>query len=585
MKSPDIATIIRKKSSCYFISPHFDDAAFSAGGLMGELAAAGVPVTVINVFTSCGDGKNTLSAKKYLTSVGATTAEKLYEERSEEDAKALKNIGVNVVNLGFTEALWRNADKPGVISKIFRNIFPEFSKAYPVYRLHVIKTGLNDNEDKLAVQISHAIGRIIGTSSGIVFGPIGCGGHVDHNIVREACINLLRSHAVHLWADMPYVQKTKIPLAINHGHLNPWQHEFAGADKLLLCQAYSTQYGQVISDHTLPYFPEFYFALDRTYTPNSSDYFLVTKYEQLVKTTHAIPDSIGKYRLEKIKTVIGSDNNYLYGIYMEDGSRNRSFAKLAMGSNYSISSRGLANEILAYKTLPIDHDNAHQSKQHLLSVKTPRYIDSIETSEIQALLLSYIKGSHIGNIPTSQKIRMIESVLLHMKTINTKLGKKIHNAKQRNMLYYLFAFPIILSRAIWRYPEYFFLFLKSMLRFYSSIPFIRHNPYVFVHRDISYDNIINTQDALYLIDFQQAVMTYELAEYVSVLMGTITDAPLRNALVRSNIFRSVLSSSNTQNAFSALCIFYLLFDLKPRDTDDFREAISLLNQINTQNFI
>ena len=109
------------KSPCFFISPHLDDAVFSAGGLMIFLAKKN-PVTVVNVFTEAGDLPYTLSAKKYLSVCEVDDARKLFEQRRNEDQKVLEKVGVKVVNLGFVDALWRK--KEGVAR--FK-IIPEFA--------------------------------------------------------------------------------------------------------------------------------------------------------------------------------------------------------------------------------------------------------------------------------------------------------------------------------------------------------------------------------------------------------------------------------------------------------------------------
>src|SRR4030042_3118942 len=101
-----LKNIINNKTHCYFISPHFDDAIFSVGELMQYLSGK-VDTTVINIFTSCGAAKNSLSARAYLKQCQQDDAKKLFKVRIDEDQRALTSISAKVHNFGYTDALWR----------------------------------------------------------------------------------------------------------------------------------------------------------------------------------------------------------------------------------------------------------------------------------------------------------------------------------------------------------------------------------------------------------------------------------------------------------------------------------------------
>ena len=122
--------IVKNKRPVFFISPHFDDAALSAGSLLSYLSKK-TSVTVINVFTKCGP-INTLSARAYLRQLKCHSAEELYLQRAKEDKNFFSSIGAKSVNLNYVEALWRQFEKkPG-------KTLAELDHIYPTYRFHII---------------------------------------------------------------------------------------------------------------------------------------------------------------------------------------------------------------------------------------------------------------------------------------------------------------------------------------------------------------------------------------------------------------------------------------------------------------
>ncbi len=194
--------LIKNKSHCAFVSPHFDDAVFSAGGLINKLVEGGCKVTIINVFTQTPHKYNTLSAKAYLKQCGYEIAGELYKARTEEDRKVLTNMGCNIINLGFIEALWRQKQSSGFLYELGK-ILPEINSLYPTYRLHIIKGNIH-KKDKLLIEIiADRIGFLTNTYQfDTIFAPIGIGNHIDHIVVNEA-IKTLKTESI-FWEDFPY---------------------------------------------------------------------------------------------------------------------------------------------------------------------------------------------------------------------------------------------------------------------------------------------------------------------------------------------------------------------------------------------
>ncbi|KKQ75821.1 MAG: hypothetical protein US98_C0059G0005 [Parcubacteria group bacterium GW2011_GWC1_38_6] len=98
--------IIHDKVSCFFISPHLDDAIYSAGSLLSFLAEE-TDVKVVTLFTKATHGVYSEAAKRWLKLSGHVDAEEHYSLRSIEDENACVEVGAKSVHSGFVETMWR----------------------------------------------------------------------------------------------------------------------------------------------------------------------------------------------------------------------------------------------------------------------------------------------------------------------------------------------------------------------------------------------------------------------------------------------------------------------------------------------
>jgi len=156
-----------------FLSPHFDDAALSCGGLIKRLTTARKRVVVATIFTADlppGETPSRLARRNHL----AWNAGPLpFAARAVEDERAMKVLGAEHKHLGFLDAMYRrdgggtpfyqtstvgvpvvDADEREIVPSL-RNKFEELRPQYAGFDLHI-------------------------------FSPLSLGGHVDHVLVRKA---------------------------------------------------------------------------------------------------------------------------------------------------------------------------------------------------------------------------------------------------------------------------------------------------------------------------------------------------------------------------------------------------------------
>ncbi len=172
-----------------YLSPHFDDVALSAGGLVWEQAAAGGGV---QVWTICGGDPppDTLSGFAQLLhtrwGIDPQQPQAAVAQRREEDLRSCEKMGATCRHYSFPDCIYRRAPGSGAV-------------LYPTE--DALWAPIHPHEEPLIRQLSQVLARELPSGAGIVC-PLGLGKHVDHRLTRAAAERLGRP----LWyyADYPY---------------------------------------------------------------------------------------------------------------------------------------------------------------------------------------------------------------------------------------------------------------------------------------------------------------------------------------------------------------------------------------------
>jgi len=238
-------------SPVFFVSPHLDDAVFSCGALLAQLATT-CPVTVLTVFTAAAPPpRSGMAARKQLRALGGIDAETHFAERRAEDVAVLEEAGARWVHLGFRDALFRRVGEaptgtPGT-----------GRAAYPTFRFHAGRGRVAPSDTGLAAEVSTRIAETMGrTGAKTVFGPLGIGRHVDHLVTRDAVAQL--GLAPVYFSDFPYSQTSGAdPGFVAHEALTPWTWNSGRAENVRRITGYRTQVAGLFP-HGVPISPEVY---------------------------------------------------------------------------------------------------------------------------------------------------------------------------------------------------------------------------------------------------------------------------------------------------------------------------------------
>jgi LmbE family N-acetylglucosaminyl deacetylase len=183
-----------------YISPHFDDAVLSCGGLIWEQTHSGIPVEIWTV--TAGDpppGPVSDLITRVHTQWKTGTPQETVALRRIEDQNAARCVGATVHHLKIVDALYRRTNTGTLLYT--QDVFDP---------IHPRDVGIVDDT---ARQIAENL-----TQHDTIVCPLAVGSHVDHIITRQAVERL--GHPLWYYADIPYVLKNETELGPVTANMN-----------------------------------------------------------------------------------------------------------------------------------------------------------------------------------------------------------------------------------------------------------------------------------------------------------------------------------------------------------------------------
>jgi LmbE family N-acetylglucosaminyl deacetylase len=219
-----------------YLSPHFDDAILSCGGLIHAQRQAGEQVGVLTLCAGL-PGRNARSplARRYEADWRGSGGGMVI--RRAENASALSSWGVSSWDGSARDAIYRNGTgAPYYPTR--EDLFGEPHPQDPAALLPLWETEVK--------QIASEHGRAV-----LLYAPLGVGGHVDHELTRRLAQHMGEAGwAVRFYEDYPYVELTPdgIPEALARFGPHTWISQTFAIDvraKIEAVRSYRTQIGRV----------------------------------------------------------------------------------------------------------------------------------------------------------------------------------------------------------------------------------------------------------------------------------------------------------------------------------------------------
>jgi len=199
------------------VSPHLDDAVFSAGALLRRLARRGCRVVVATVFTGNVAQPEGFALACQIDKGLAADIDYMALRRAEDEA-ACRLLGLEVRHLPLLEAPHRG-----------------YHSAPDLF------AGVRD-DDGIGGAVSDSLSALVAElRPSAVLGPLGIGNHADHLVVREA-LERLDPARLFWWEDWPYAVRQSDRLDRRGMRSLPLSAEARRA-KAAACASYASQVG------------------------------------------------------------------------------------------------------------------------------------------------------------------------------------------------------------------------------------------------------------------------------------------------------------------------------------------------------
>ncbi|MEZ4767318.1 MAG: PIG-L family deacetylase [Caldilineales bacterium] len=173
------------------LSPHYDDAALSCGGMIAQLTAAGDQVVVATVFGGRADPA-TLSPFARSIHARPGASDDLIAQRAAEEKHALAILGAQSRPGSYLDCIYRQVEPGG------RWLYDREEALF----------GPVDAADAALVEELAAVFAVLAPHPNqcTIYAPLAIGCHVDHQVVQQAALKLLEAgYSLLFYEDYPYV--------------------------------------------------------------------------------------------------------------------------------------------------------------------------------------------------------------------------------------------------------------------------------------------------------------------------------------------------------------------------------------------
>jgi LmbE family N-acetylglucosaminyl deacetylase len=190
-----------------YLSPHLDDAVFSAGGLIYDQTQAGIPVEIWTCMCAfVPEEAVSPYAQLIQTQWGFSSAEETARRRRLEDQSAAAILGAQTAYLDFQDCIYRRAaNGEWLYRDVLQSPRPE--------------------DAEVSSQIAEAISARLKPDDTIVC-PLSIGSHIDHVLVRGGAELLERP--LRYYIDVPYIFYHSDELVEKSLGMKETQHPISG---------------------------------------------------------------------------------------------------------------------------------------------------------------------------------------------------------------------------------------------------------------------------------------------------------------------------------------------------------------------
>ncbi len=231
-----------------------------------------------------------------------------------------------------------------------------------------------------------------------------------------------------------------------------------------------------------------------------------------------IPKKINNYNYQRtLNFEKGSDT--AVALYKDEKGK-KVVAKIWMGRIKNYSYYSIKNEYLFYKLfLNVENRIEYKKPLDLKFIKVPKLIDYLETKNQVTLIIEFIDGKDGTLVDDKKILKSYIKISKYFDFISENVLEEERNLiSQRSGYSYfvVYIFSLIIS-IVKNYDKKIDLIngLKIVIKSLNKL--LSNNKLTLVHRDLNFENIIFSNNYVYIVDFQFMVFTYKNQEFAATL--------------------------------------------------------------------
>lgn len=223
-----------------------------------------------------------------------------------------------------------------------------------------------------------------------------------------------------------------------------------------------------------------------------------------------VPDKVDNYHLIRKLNKENVFNPYAVGLYQHKHKGEKVFIKTWNGNFKNLGYYFLINEYIASKILYKKLESHSSTKKS--GIRTPKLIQYIVSEHSLSLVFEYVEGKTLTSYRQNEQVVVLSRVIKTLLEISDTLtDQEKQRLSSRGKSFYILSLPVFTLLTIISNPRSYKVVSRAFISCLRTLKLLKKTNLYIAHRDISLDNIIVSKQGIFIVDWEEMVLT--VADY------------------------------------------------------------------------